>query len=78
MRKTTHVRPNFLTLADFYTSLAQGIVANTEFSLQCYSVLQHDEKHPENLWNDDALAKYRSNILYLSQMNLQDALIELL
>ncbi|KAF1998334.1 GDPD-domain-containing protein [Amniculicola lignicola CBS 123094] len=62
---------------DFYTSVVQAIVANTAFSLQRYSVLQHDEEHLENPWNDSALAKRCPNFIYLNLMSLQGARIEL-
>jgi len=41
-------------------------------------MLQHDEEHLENSWNGDMLVEYRSDLIYLNLVSLQDALIELL
>lgn len=72
MRKSSCVKSSLLTPADFYTSFAQAIVANTAFSLQHHSVLQYDE---EQL---GTLTKNRPDLIYPNLMILQEALIEIL
>jgi glycerophosphodiester phosphodiesterase len=56
----------------------QAIVVNTAFSRRRQSILHQDEKHVEKLYDKDAITEINWNLLYLSSISLQDALVELL
>jgi glycerophosphodiester phosphodiesterase len=56
----------------------QAIVVNTAFSRRRQSILQQDEKYIEKLYDKYTITEPHWNLLYLSSISLQDALVELL
>ena len=56
----------------------QAISANTAFSLQRCSILQHDEQQLQKQWNNDAFGKHFPQLVFLNTLILRDNLIEIL